>query len=183
MADPARATPAETQCALDRFGAALSALRFLPGTAHAEQWNVRREGCRRLFLGKVRLEASCGSSPVKLVVAGGTNVGKSTLFNRILGETVSATSPLARFTKSAVLYVHAERHPATVPPEFLPAYPRAVSGEDAQPVGGSPSSLRPTATAPAPAPCPPPKTSSVSPTASSSSPRRRSTTTRSASST
>jgi len=138
VADPVPLPPADLRLALDRFGAALDALRFLPGTAHAARWEDQRQWCRRLFVGKIRLEACGGRSPLKLVVAGGTNVGKSTLYNRIVGEPISAMSPLARFTKSAVLFVHAEAHPETVPAEFLPGYPREFSGEDSRPVGGSP---------------------------------------------
>lgn len=133
MIDPAQLR------ALDRLGAALQATQFLPGTAYADTWEERRRRCLRLFQGKIRLEAAGSPSPLKLVISGGTNVGKSTLFNRMLDAVVSGTSALARFTKSAVLYVHADQLDATLPPDFLPGYPReVVSGPAAAaPVGGS----------------------------------------------
>ncbi len=142
MTDGHAPATADVKRALERLGAGLDALRFLAGTAQADGWEERRRTARRLFQGKICLEASGRPSPPKLVFAGGTNVGKSTLFNRILGEVISAISPLARFTKSAVLYVHADLFDETVPSALLPGYPREAVAPDpatgrVSPVGGS----------------------------------------------
>ncbi|MCI0341403.1 MAG: GTPase domain-containing protein, partial [Planctomycetales bacterium] len=51
----------------------------------------------------LREESLRGGGPVLAVVCGGTNVGKSTVFNALVGEALSAASPLARGTKRPVL--------------------------------------------------------------------------------
>jgi hypothetical protein len=78
---------------------------FLEGTPDQATWLERHERCRRLFTARLaRDRALAGEGPVVVVLAGGTNVGKSTIFNALCGEPVSAASPLARGTKQAVLW-------------------------------------------------------------------------------
>ncbi len=97
-ATPQGASPAAT------FVPHLGLPSFLPGTPDGGRLEALRDRCERLFRGKVlREETLRGGGPVLAVICGGTNVGKSTVFNALVGEALSAASPLARGTKRPVL--------------------------------------------------------------------------------
>jgi hypothetical protein len=78
----------------------------------------------RLLDVKLRFEATRGdAAPPLVVIAGGTNVGKSTIFNWVVGEAVASSSPLARHTKAPTVYVHKEEV-ADLGGSFLSSYDR-----------------------------------------------------------
>lgn len=72
---------------------------------------------------KLCFEARRGpdASPI-VAVAGGTNVGKSTVFNWLATEVVSRSAPLARFTKWPAVYVHESEKGPLGDGAFLPGY-------------------------------------------------------------
>jgi GTP-binding protein EngB required for normal cell division len=123
---------------LDQLARDLSELSFVPGTENAPTDARRLARCRRLLDVKLRFELRRApeASPV-VVVAGGTNVGKSTVFNWLALEVVSRSSALARFTKAPAVYVHESERAALADGAFLPGYqklvlerPEQLSGED-----------------------------------------------------
>lgn len=99
----------------------LERVGFVPGTEGVAPFEARLRHARRLLEVKIRLEASRGpAAPPFVVIAGGTNVGKSTVFNWLAGETVSKSSPLARTTKAPAVFVHASERAALEDGAFLP---------------------------------------------------------------
>jgi GTP-binding protein EngB required for normal cell division len=122
---------------LDQLARDLAQLSFIPGTDAAPADSRRLQRCRRLLDVKLRFESRRGpqASPI-VVVAGGTNVGKSTVFNWLAAEVVSKSSPIARFTKAPAVYVHESEKEALADGAFLPGYqklslekPEQLSGE------------------------------------------------------
>ncbi|MCE9603357.1 MAG: GTPase domain-containing protein [Planctomycetia bacterium] len=78
---------------------ALAALR-----PQAEELGVaspEREEWHQLLLHKLRPQ-SFGTPPLVVAVVGGTNIGKSAIFNQLAGEDASSVSPLAAGTKHPV---------------------------------------------------------------------------------
>jgi hypothetical protein len=69
--------------------------------AHAVQADEVRESALAIIRDKLALAS--GDRPLLVLLAGGTNVGKSTICNLLVGETVSVVSALARGTKSPVV--------------------------------------------------------------------------------
>jgi hypothetical protein len=112
---------------------------FLEGTPDRALWLERHERCRRLFAARLaRDRALAGEGPVTVVLAGGTNVGKSTLFNALCGEPVSAASPLARGTKQAVLWAAAIDRAVLERPGALSGYtPVEIEAPEAALEGGA----------------------------------------------
>lgn len=105
---------------------------FLDGTPGRAEWLERHDRCRRLFTTRLaRDRALAGDGPVSVVLAGGTNVGKSTIFNALCGEPVSASSPLARGTKQAVLWGKASDRRVLERPGALSGY-TALECDDPQ---------------------------------------------------
>ncbi|MEZ0228847.1 MAG: GTPase, partial [Planctomycetota bacterium] len=107
----------------DQLARDLSQLSFVPGTATAADNARRLARCRRLLDVKLCFEARRGddASPI-VAIAGGTNVGKSTVFNWLAGEVVSRSAPLARFTKWPAIYVHESEKGPLGDGAFLPGY-------------------------------------------------------------
>lgn len=68
---------------------------------HAEEAEQSKRGALEVL--RTKLAVASAARPLVVVVAGGTNVGKSTVFNLLVGEAVSAVSALARGTKTPVL--------------------------------------------------------------------------------
>jgi hypothetical protein len=98
---------------LDQLARDLAELSFVPGTGTAAENTRRLTRCRRLLDLKLCFEArrAKDASPI-VVIAGGTNVGKSTVFNWLATEVVSKSAPTARFTKWPAVYVHeSEKEP------------------------------------------------------------------------
>jgi hypothetical protein len=83
---------------------------------------LAKEARRRslLLLGvKALLEAE-QNRPVLIVIAGGTNVGKSTIFNQLAGVAASDVSPLARRTKCPVAWASEAALKLLVRSPFIP---------------------------------------------------------------
>lgn len=106
----------------------LAAATFVPGTESVAEHEVRLRRARRLLEVKLLFEAGAGrgpGAPPVVVIAGGTNVGKSTVFNWVVGEAVASSSPLARHTKAPTAFVHvAEVAPLRDGAAFMPGYRR-----------------------------------------------------------
>lgn len=109
-----------------RFDGYLPSLRPLSGMADAGERRAALEWCERIY--RMKLVPDCRldlGGPAMVVFSGGTNVGKSTLFNRVLAEEVSLVSPFARTTKSPALYVHRSLLDTWLANGSLPGYRRA----------------------------------------------------------
>lgn len=116
-----------TSAALDQLADDLAAVSFVQGTEAAEEAGALLARARRLLDVKLRLEARRpADAPPVVVIAGGTNVGKSTVFNWVVGEAVASSSPLARHTKAPTVFVHAAEVAALQDGAFLPAYRRTT---------------------------------------------------------
>jgi hypothetical protein len=109
------------------FEVALDGVQALPGTGYRAKILSALDECRRIWrskLGPAALKAEAAGAPVIAIVAGGTNVGKTTVLNAIAGTEVARPTPIARGTKAAVLYVHAARAEACLAGGLLPGYER-----------------------------------------------------------
>ncbi len=108
---------------LDQLARDLAELSFVPGTETAAENTRRLTRCRRLLDLKLCFEArrAQDASPI-VVIAGGTNVGKSTVFNWLATEIVSKSAPTARFTKWPAVYVHESEKGPLGDGAFLPGY-------------------------------------------------------------
>jgi hypothetical protein len=81
----------------------LEGLAFVPGTAAERREAGSLARARRLVVSKLLPELERGfAPPLVAVVAGGTNVGKSTLFNSLLGRAVSSVDARAGHTAHPV---------------------------------------------------------------------------------
>src|SRR5262245_10011336 len=111
---------------LDTLREDLERLAFVPGGEGAAPFEERLRRARHILDVKIRLEAGRGAAAAPfVVVAGGTNVGKSTVFNWLAGETVSKSSPLARTTKAPAVFVHDKERAALENGLFLPDLKKA----------------------------------------------------------
>lgn len=119
----------------------LSAVAFVPGTDASERFAQILSRGERLLRVKLSFEADrAEDAPPLVVIAGGTNVGKSTVFNWVVGDGVASASPLARHTKAPTIYLHTDELAALRNGAFLPSYrrltlatptdPTEESGED-----------------------------------------------------
>ncbi len=105
----------------------LARVAFVPGAEASADYQALLDRCRRLLEVKVAFEARRpAGAPPFVVMAGGTNVGKSTVFNWVIGEPVASSSPLARHTKAPTLFVHAAALDALCNGALLPRYARLV---------------------------------------------------------
>lgn len=112
---------------LDQLSEDLGVVSFVEGTDTAPEFIGLLERCQRLLEVKLRFESQRDeSAPPLIVIAGGTNVGKSTVFNWIVGDGVASSSPLARHTKAPTVYVHQGELGALQNGAFLPRYQRLV---------------------------------------------------------
>ena len=87
---------------LTRFGRAVRSLQFMGEGQQREDAEAKRDHILGLFSDKIIQELKA-SRPLIAVVAGGTNVGKSTLVNGLIGKAVTTVSVLARGTKTPVI--------------------------------------------------------------------------------
>jgi GTP-binding protein EngB required for normal cell division len=108
---------------LDQLARDLAELSFVPGTETAAENSRRLSRCRRILDLKLCFEAKRDkdASPI-VVVAGGTNVGKSTVFNWLATEVVSRSAATARFTKWPAVYVHESEKGPLADGAFMPGY-------------------------------------------------------------
>ena len=110
---------------LEQLSEDLGAVAFVTGTDASAEFQEVLDRARRLLDVKLRFEVGRGdAAPPLVVIAGGTNVGKSTVFNWVVGEAVASSSPLARHTKAPTIYVHTDELPALRNGAFLPMYRR-----------------------------------------------------------
>ena len=109
---------------LDQLRQDLAAVAFVPGTDTVADHEATLRRARRLLEVKLGFEAGRGSAaPPVVVLAGGTNVGKSTVFNWLVGEAVASSSPLARHTKAPTVLAHSGEITALRDgPSFMPGY-------------------------------------------------------------
>lgn len=99
----------------------LDQLTFL---APRETWPLRHEALdrlRRLYDARLR-EVATLSRPPLLAVVGGTNIGKSTIFNLLLGARIACPSGTAAGTKSVALSAPAASAEAFRSDAFLPGF-------------------------------------------------------------
>lgn len=80
----------------------LEQIEFLPEGLRVESKRLALLRCRRLFDSRLRFVPPA-DAPAVAAVIGGTNVGKSTVYNLILDEKVALPTPTAIGTKSAAL--------------------------------------------------------------------------------
>ena len=103
----------------------LTAVSFVPGTESAADYEALLSRTARLLRVKLTFEARrTPTSAPFVVVAGGTNVGKSTVFNWLVGEAIGSSSPLARHTKAPTVYVPRKELPNIPEGVLLPSYAR-----------------------------------------------------------
>ncbi|MBI3269729.1 MAG: 50S ribosome-binding GTPase [Planctomycetes bacterium] len=109
-----------------RLEAFFPLLRPISGSADEAARREALDGCRRLYQRKLVPDCRYDlAGPTVFVLSGGTNVGKSTLFNALLREEVSFVSPFARTTKSPALYLHRTLVDTWLANGSLQGYPRA----------------------------------------------------------
>lgn len=105
--------------------ARLQKLCPLAGSRAHEELSGRLDFLRRVFGAKVLYEAERGfAGPFVVVVTGGTNVGKSEVFNALAGARVSAPDPRAGMTRRPAVYADPDREADVCDPRFLPGYDR-----------------------------------------------------------
>ncbi len=110
----------------------LERLEFLPGSAGEPSQSQARDETRRLLAWKVAASLSWGlDGPLICALCGGTNVGKSTIFNMLAGSTRAQVTELARGTK-APFALTAARHESLVVEHLLPGYARHPLRDTAQ---------------------------------------------------
>ncbi|MHC5054584.1 MAG: GTPase [Planctomycetota bacterium] len=94
----------ELRTRLRSVARSLEGLAFVPGTAAERREAAALARARRLVVSKLLPELERGfAPPLVAVVAGGTNVGKSTLFNSLLGRAVSSVDARAGHTAHPVV--------------------------------------------------------------------------------
>ncbi len=93
----------ELRARLKGLAGSLSALKFVAGTAAERGRSEVLARASRLASSKLLVELERDfAPPVVAVVAGGTNVGKSSLFNALVGQAVSSVDPRAGHTAMPV---------------------------------------------------------------------------------
>lgn len=113
--------------ALDLLADDLREASFVGGTETTDDYQALLLRARRLLDIKVRFEEHRpADAPPLVVIAGGTNVGKSTIFNWVVGDTISSASPLARHTKAPTVFVHKARTGTLGDSALLPSYRRVA---------------------------------------------------------
>jgi hypothetical protein len=103
----------------------LDRVSFVEGTEASAGFERLLDRARRLLHVKLLFEAKRGEgAPPVVVIAGGTNVGKSTIFNWVVGGSVASSSPLARHTKAPTVFCHEADLGELRNGAFLPRYER-----------------------------------------------------------
>jgi hypothetical protein len=102
------------------------------GSGRGAEINERLEFLRRLFDAKIVHEQERSfEDPLIVVVAGGTNVGKSEVFNTLCGERVSMADPRAGRTRRPAVFATTARLESIRRPGFLKGYQRSVLSDPA----------------------------------------------------
>lgn len=101
--------------------ARMEALRPVEGSRAGEELLSRLAFLTRLFASKVAFELE-SPNPVLAAVMGGTNVGKSEVFNALAARVISQPDPRAGMTRRPAIV--GEREDTLRDPRFLPGYER-----------------------------------------------------------
>ena len=103
----------------------LRAVSPLAGSGLAEDLSDRLEFLHRLFGAKIvhEIERSF-EGPLVIVLAGGTNAGKSEVFNALCGKQVSLPDPRAGRTRRPAVFADPSATEAIADPNFLKSYDR-----------------------------------------------------------
>ena len=103
----------------------LRAISPLAGSRLGDDLSDRLEFLRRLFDAKIvhEIEGSF-EGPLVIVIAGGTNVGKSEVFNALCGREVSLPDPRAGRTRRPAVFADRSATEAIADPNFLKGYDR-----------------------------------------------------------
>ncbi len=110
----------------------LAEVRPLKGSAGGEDLAAEIAFLRRLFAAKALFEAERGfAPPLVAVVTGGTNVGKSEVFNAIAGSRVAAPDPRAGMTRRPAVSAPEKDAGFVRDPRFLDGYERSELGDPA----------------------------------------------------
>jgi len=108
---------------LAAIGAAIDRVQLAAGTSYRPDLERAKADAKRLLEGKLALElGSAAPLPRFVAMAGGTNVGKSSMFNALLGKAVAGPTETAGGTKCAVLHVGRAHRTVADRPELLPGY-------------------------------------------------------------
>ncbi|RME70152.1 MAG: hypothetical protein D6776_12080, partial [Planctomycetota bacterium] len=110
----------------------------LEGTPYRERLLAQIDRCRRIHRYKLAAGSSDPPPPALCVVAGGTNVGKTSLANAVASRPLGSPSALARATRHVTILCHRDRAAAFLDPRFLPGYERVLAERSAPP--GEPAS-------------------------------------------
>ncbi|MHC4601044.1 MAG: GTPase, partial [Planctomycetota bacterium] len=117
----------EEKESLRRFCDDFERLTPLPGTSYAESLREEIEILALMLRSKVVYETLCDfEPPLIVVVTGGTNVGKSEVFNALIETPVALPDPRAGMTRQPAIYTHASRKEKLVEPGFLPGASKEV---------------------------------------------------------
>ncbi|MHC4780910.1 MAG: GTPase domain-containing protein, partial [Planctomycetota bacterium] len=104
---PPSAPSPELKEELGRFCDGFSALAPLPGTLYVASLASEIGELSLVLKSKVLYEVSGGfEPPLIVVVTGGTNVGKSEVFNALIGTEVALPDPRAGMTRQPAIYTH-----------------------------------------------------------------------------
>lgn len=101
--------------------ARLDAIRPIEGSRVRDELIARLAFLTRLFASKIVFELE-SPNPLLVAVMGGTNVGKSEVFNALVGRTVAQPDPRAGMTRRPAIV--GAREEALRDPRFLPGYER-----------------------------------------------------------
>ncbi|MHC5038759.1 MAG: GTPase domain-containing protein [Planctomycetota bacterium] len=121
---------AEGKEELRRFCAAFHTLTPFPGTAVEASLKEDLRELRLILEAKVVFEVEGDfGPPLIVVVTGGTNVGKSEIFNALIATPVALPDPRAGMTRHPAVFAHASQDPRLTSSHFLPGAAKEVLQE------------------------------------------------------
>jgi len=118
---------AEAKEELRCFGDAFRSMAPLPGTPYEAELAEAVASLSLILESKVLFEVESDFAlPLVVVVTGGTNVGKSEVFNALIGSPVALPDPRAGMTRNPAIFVHATLEPRLSTPLFLPGAEKEI---------------------------------------------------------
>ncbi|MCZ6601930.1 MAG: 50S ribosome-binding GTPase [Planctomycetota bacterium] len=121
----------QARVGLEALRDSLARLSFLPRDPEESALTERLHHIRKLVTDNLIFRLGEGYvAPVIAVLAGGTGVGKSTLFNTLAGKKVSEISVKRPCTTAPLVYHHRDHSDALAGPSFLPGYARGQEKVD-----------------------------------------------------